>query len=158
MLKKIANHSQRARNRTLWRKDLRDPLREESRCIDRMRIRYATRGTTPTQEWCAGGRAVQLLIENPGMIDREHPGLGGTDAAGWAMGPREMETDHLEYPHSVPATADVNLSAFRNFYEMIEQTYGVDEQTMREIESASDDGVPMRQIAGMIPRTERSED
>ena len=154
MQKKIANHNHRSRNRSLWRKDLRDPLREESRCTDRMRMRYASPGTPPNQEWCAGGRAVQLLIENPGMIDLEHPELGGAAAVGWALDTGCAETGHSEYPHAVTAVTDVNLSAFRNFYDLIEQAYGVDEKTMLEIEGASDGGVPMRQIARMIPRSE----
>ena len=152
MEKKIANYAQRARNRALWRKDLREPGRENSRCIDRMRMRYTSPELPPTQEWCAGGRAVQLLIDNPGMIIQGHPELDDSTAVGWAMGTRETEEDHSEYPCSVRAITDVNLSAFLGFYDLIEQTYGVDENTMRAIESASDERIPMREIAGMIPR------
>ena len=154
MEKKIANYGQRARNRTLWRRDLRDPQREDNRCRERMRLWCDSPDTPPVQQWCAGGRAVQLLILNPGMIDQEHPELNNVPPVGWALGDQEMEQDPAAYPCPDSAIVDINLSAFGGFYDLIEQTYGVGYETMREIEIASDQGIPMREVARMIPQSE----
>ncbi len=145
--RKLANHNQRAKNRARWRWDLTQPESEQSRCVDQMCMRYTAPDQPPKAQWCAGGRAVQLLIDNTDMLVQEHPDLQGTPSVGWIMSSAEMEQDHSSYPCSVPAIPDVNSSAFDGFYDLIEQVYGVDERTMREIENASDTGKPMRDIA-----------
>ena len=154
MEKKIANDRQQASNRARWRRDLSRPEREQTRCeADRIRIRYVEGDLPPELQWCAGGRAVQLLIENPGMIDQEHYTLAGRPpVAGWEF--RLYEPEEPPPPVWTPGVADINRSTFHNFYDLMQQVYGVDERTMSEIETANDERVPMQEIAKMIPTAE----
>ena len=149
--RKIANSARRAKNRTHWRRDLQNPQREHDRCLERTKMTYQTPGEEPTQRWCAGGRAIQLLIDNDHMLDVNHPDLGGSPAVAWIFANGHGEQTTESYPLDVPAVADVNLSAFHSFYDMMEQLYGMNRDTMNEIERANDQGIPMRNVAAMIP-------
>ena len=150
MQRKIANSAQRTKNRTRWRQDLKDPQRENDRCLERTKMTYPTPGAESTQQWCAGGRATQLLIDSDDMFDHQHPDLASSPAAAWTF-TTHCPTAPDEYPLHVTAITDINHSAFRNFYDMMEQIYGVDRETMQAIERANDQGNPMRHIADMIP-------
>ena len=150
-MKKIANSAQRARNRTLWKRDLRRPEREATRCNTNTIMRHQGPDQPAVQFWCAGGRALQLLIDHPDMLDSQHPDLHNTLPISWAFGEFEPDQHDAPYPRSASAIPDVNLSAFDHYVDIIEQAYGVDSATVAVIQRANDLGEPMRAIARLIP-------
>ena len=150
-MKKIANHAQRSRNRTQWKRDLRLPEREHTRCEKMTILHQHDEHQPPTQFWCALGRGVQLLIEHPDMLNTQHPDLHDSPAVDWAF--REMEQDQqgAPYPCSAAAITDVNLSAFDGLSDLFDQAYGIDFSTFTAIADANDKGIPMNDIAALIP-------
>ena len=130
----LANAKQRAQNRPYWRMDLRQAGPEESRCaLDRMRDCYAGPSPAPVRQCYAGARAVQLLSENPGMVNPEHPELAGAPPVGWMPTETRQENRTAEYPRYTPALPMLNQSAQSGFYDLIQQVYNVNHTTMRQI-------------------------